>query len=182
MDKNGVIVFENLLDAIVYDHLICSDVRLYDAFKYLVENKTETISLGILKQQIHKMNIYKDINSILSIMNDVDSNNDGHIDYKAFLIALHPDLNVYEQLCRKNAAKLKQFLEIKTRKDHLKKYFNCFIGQEAVSVIINLGIAKTQKGAINFCNQLISMKIIEHVEIDHKFIKFKADNHNFTND
>ncbi len=76
---------------------------------------------------------------------------------------------MYEKL-RRNAIKLKPNLDIKTRKYHLKKYLKCFVGSEAVPIIIDLGIAETEKEAITFCNQLISMKIIEHVEQDHSFI------------
>ncbi len=76
---------------------------------------------------------------------------------------------MYEKL-RRNAIKLKPNLDIKTRKYHLKKYLKCFVGSEAIPIIIDLGIAETEKEAITFCKQLISMKIIEHVEQDHSFI------------
>eukprot|EP01083_Nonionella_stella_P094382 264747_1 len=39
------------------------------------------------------MNVYDNINYILSIIDDVDLNNDGTIDYQEFLRALHPDFN-----------------------------------------------------------------------------------------
>eukprot|EP01084_Bolivina_argentea_P177262 306570_1 len=92
IDKNNEIAFENLLDAAVLDYLIASDVRLFEAFRELDINETGKIQLDILKQKICEMDIYDNINDILCIINQVDLNHDGCIDYEEFLRALHPDV------------------------------------------------------------------------------------------
>eukprot|EP00483_Globobulimina_turgida_P007906 UN07922 len=90
---SGEIAFESLLDAFVHDYLIESDVRLYEAFRELDEKESGKIQLGTLKKKIREMNVYGNIDDILSIVDDVDSDKDGCIDYQEFLRALHPDFN-----------------------------------------------------------------------------------------
>merc|ERR1719242_1256054 len=70
---------------------------------------------------------------------------------------------------RQKAIELKPLLDIKTRNWRLKKYPHCFIGQEAVPILIQHGFAETESQAISFMNQLVNLKIIEHVENAHVF-------------
>jgi hypothetical protein len=90
---SGEIAFECLLDAFVHDYLIESDVRLYEAFRDLDEEESGKIQLSLLKKKICEMNVYDNIDDILSIIDDVDLDKDGCIDYQEFLRALHPDFN-----------------------------------------------------------------------------------------
>jgi len=89
----GEIDFGNLLNAAVHDYLVASDVRLYKAFRDLDENESGKIPINVLKQKMRELNPYGNIEMILQIIADVDSDNDGTIDYEEFLKALHPDFN-----------------------------------------------------------------------------------------
>merc|ERR1712130_424849 len=87
--------FKNLLNAAVHDYLVESDVRLYEAFRELDFNDTGNIKTNDLKNKIREMRMYDDsqIDFVLQIIDDVDLDNDGNIDYEEFLRALHPDFN-----------------------------------------------------------------------------------------
>jgi len=89
----GEIEFGNLLNAAVHDYLVASDVRLYKAFRDLDENESGKIQTAVLKQKIRELNPYGNVDMILQIIDDVDLDNDGTIDYEEFLRALHPDFN-----------------------------------------------------------------------------------------
>merc|ERR1712113_1057631 len=89
----GEIEFGNLLNAAVHDYLVASDARLYKAFRDLDENESGQIKVNVLKQKMRELNHYGNIDMILQIIDDVDTNNDGIIDYTEFLRALHPDFN-----------------------------------------------------------------------------------------
>merc|ERR1712154_465576 len=89
----GEIEFGNLLNAAVHDYLVVSDVRLYKAFRDLDENESGKIQTEVLKKKICELNPYGNVDVILQIIDDVDLDNDGTIDYEEFLRALHPDFN-----------------------------------------------------------------------------------------
>eukprot|EP01083_Nonionella_stella_P021575 59802_1 len=91
--KAGEIEFGNLLNAAVHDYLVASDVRLYKAFRDLDENESGKIETALLKKKLRAMNPYGNVDMILQIIDDVDLDNDGTIDYEEFLRALHPDFN-----------------------------------------------------------------------------------------
>eukprot|EP00481_Brizalina_sp_1-RS-2013_P000771 TRINITY_DN191_c0_g1_i1.p1 TRINITY_DN191_c0_g1~~TRINITY_DN191_c0_g1_i1.p1 ORF type:complete len:144 (-),score=34.10 TRINITY_DN191_c0_g1_i1:270-701(-) len=91
--QTGEIQFENLLNAAVHDYLVASDVRLYKAFRDLDENESGKIQTSALKNKIKELNPYGNVDMILQIIDDVDLDNDGTIDYEEFLRALHPDFN-----------------------------------------------------------------------------------------
>jgi len=93
VSHQGEIEFGNLLNAAVHDYLIASDVRLYKAFRDLDENETGKIQTKVLKNKIREMNPYGNVDMLLQIIDDVDLDNDGTIDYEEFLRALHPDFN-----------------------------------------------------------------------------------------
>merc|ERR1712217_331161 len=93
VSHQGEIEFANLLNAAVHDYLIASDVRLYKAFLDLDENETGKIQTKVLKNKIRELNPYGNVDMILQIIDDVDLDNDGTIDYEEFLRALHPDFN-----------------------------------------------------------------------------------------
>eukprot|EP00487_Bulimina_marginata_P009654 TRINITY_DN4122_c0_g1_i1.p1 TRINITY_DN4122_c0_g1~~TRINITY_DN4122_c0_g1_i1.p1 ORF type:complete len:268 (-),score=40.15 TRINITY_DN4122_c0_g1_i1:365-1168(-) len=92
-EHRGEIDFNNLLNAAVHDYLVASDVRLYEAFRELDENDSGNIKTSDLKRKVREMNVYDNIEMILGIIDDVDLDNDGTIDYQEFLRALHPDFN-----------------------------------------------------------------------------------------
>jgi len=68
-------------------------VRLYKAFRDLDENESGKIETEVLKKKICELNPYGNVDVILQIIDDVDLDNDGTIDYEEFLRALHPDFN-----------------------------------------------------------------------------------------
>merc|ERR1719384_1461795 len=91
--NGGEIEFANLLNAAVHDYLVASDVRLYKAFRELDENESGKIQTEVLKKKIRELNPYGNVDMILQIIDDVDLDNDGTIDYEEFLRALHPEFN-----------------------------------------------------------------------------------------
>jgi len=93
VSKAGEIEFSNLLNAAVHDYLVASDVRLYKAFRDLDENESGKIQTDKMKKKIIELNPYGNVDMILQIIDDVDLDNDGTIDYEEFLRALHPDFN-----------------------------------------------------------------------------------------
>eukprot|EP00485_Elphidium_margaritaceum_P003965 CAMPEP_0202686588 /NCGR_PEP_ID=MMETSP1385-20130828/2332_1 /ASSEMBLY_ACC=CAM_ASM_000861 /TAXON_ID=933848 /ORGANISM="Elphidium margaritaceum" /LENGTH=706 /DNA_ID=CAMNT_0049341193 /DNA_START=138 /DNA_END=2258 /DNA_ORIENTATION=+ len=93
MSNAGEIAFENLLNAAVHDYLVASDVRLYKAFRDLDAKETGKIDTAVLKAKIRELNPYGNTAMILQIIDDVDLDSDGTIDYEEFLRALHPDFN-----------------------------------------------------------------------------------------
>eukprot|EP01083_Nonionella_stella_P310930 1106829_1 len=92
--KEGEIEFNCLLDAVVHDYLVESDARLREAFGELDENGSGRLEVELLKTKIREMNAYAgDMEEIMQIIDEVDLDHDGTIDYKEFLRALHPDFN-----------------------------------------------------------------------------------------
>merc|ERR1712154_466057 len=81
----GEIEFGNLLNAAVHDYLVASDVRLYKAFRDLDENESGKIEIDKMKKKIIELNPYGNVDMILQIIDDVDLDNDGTIDYEEFL-------------------------------------------------------------------------------------------------
>merc|ERR1712048_1188334 len=57
------------------------------------KNEDGYIGTNALKQKIKDLNPYGNVDMILQIIDDVDLDNDGTIDYEEFLRALHPDFN-----------------------------------------------------------------------------------------
>merc|ERR1712087_521086 len=57
------------------------------------KNEDGYIATSALKQKIKDLNPYGNVDMILQIIDDVDLDNDGTIDYEEFLRALHPDFN-----------------------------------------------------------------------------------------
>eukprot|EP01083_Nonionella_stella_P310932 1106837_1 len=92
--KEGEIEFNCLLDAVVHDYLVESDARLREAFSELDENESGRLEIELLKTKIREMNAYAgDMEEIMQIIDEVDLDQDGTIDYKEFLRVLHPDFN-----------------------------------------------------------------------------------------
>jgi len=87
------IEFDNLLNAAVHDYMVANDARLYQAFRDLDEAQTGKIKTETLKNKIIEMNTYGNVDMLLQIIDDVDLDNDGTIDYEEFLHALHPNFN-----------------------------------------------------------------------------------------
>ena len=87
--------FKSLLNAAVHDYLVESDVRLYEAFRELDVTDCGHINTNVLKNAIRKLGMYDEeqIDFVLQIIDDVDLDDDGTIDYEEFLRALHPDFN-----------------------------------------------------------------------------------------
>merc|ERR1712141_288657 len=71
--------------------MVANDARLYQAFRDLDEAQTGKIKTETLKNKIKEMNPYGNVDMLLKVIDDVDLDNDGTIDYEEFLHALHPD-------------------------------------------------------------------------------------------
>merc|ERR1712087_484691 len=91
--KIGEINFEALVNAAVHDYLIASDQRLYEAFRDLDDDEDGKIKTSQLKEKIQQMNVYGKAEELIKIIDSVDLDKDGTIDYEEFLRALHPDFN-----------------------------------------------------------------------------------------
>ena len=64
---------------------------------------------------------------------------------------------------------LRNSLEIKDRRYHLRSYPKCFLGTDAVNSLIQLGIASDAHDAIAIGNLLLSQGMFSHVTKDHEF-------------
>merc|ERR1712232_1015743 len=91
--KIGEINFEALVNAAVHDYLIASDQRLYEAFRDFDDDEDGKIKTSQLKEKIQQMNVYGKAEELIKIIDSVDLDKDGTIDYEEFLRALHPDFN-----------------------------------------------------------------------------------------
>ena len=74
-------------------------------------------------------------------------------------------------LLQSKAQLLEQKLDIRTRRYKFTRYPNCFIGQDAIPIILDLKLASNETEAIAFGNELVTGKLIEHVTNDHDFKK-----------
>merc|ERR1719474_2448813 len=92
-NKIGQIEFGDMLNAAVHDYLVQSDARLHEAFRDLDKIATGKVGTAQLKAKIKEMNPYgnDNVQMLLRVIDDVDLDNDGTIDYEEFLHALHPD-------------------------------------------------------------------------------------------
>jgi len=93
VSKMGQINFDSLVNAAVHDYLIASDQRLYEAFRDLDDDEDGKIKTSQMKEKIKQMDVYGKADELLRIIDDVDLDKDGTIDYEEFLRALHPDFN-----------------------------------------------------------------------------------------
>eukprot|EP00484_Ammonia_sp_Unknown_P016814 CAMPEP_0197040688 /NCGR_PEP_ID=MMETSP1384-20130603/17333_1 /TAXON_ID=29189 /ORGANISM="Ammonia sp." /LENGTH=559 /DNA_ID=CAMNT_0042471489 /DNA_START=61 /DNA_END=1740 /DNA_ORIENTATION=+ len=91
--KVGEIDFEALVNAAVHDYLIASDQRLYEAFRDLDDDEDGKIKTDQLKAKIRELDTYGKADELINIIDSVDLDKDGTIDYEEFLRALHPDFN-----------------------------------------------------------------------------------------
>jgi len=87
----GQIEFGDMLNAAVHDYLVQSDARLYEAFRDLDKKDEGKISTEQLKAKIKEVNPYGNVKMLENLIDEVDLDNDGTIDYEEFLHALHPD-------------------------------------------------------------------------------------------
>merc|ERR1711997_377452 len=72
-NKLGQIDFNSLVNAAVHDYLIASDQRLYEAFRDLDDDED-----GKIKQ----LDIYGNAETLLKIIDSIDLDKDGTIDYE----------------------------------------------------------------------------------------------------
>ena len=82
-----------MVNAAVHDYLIASDQRLYEAFRDLDDDEDGKIKTAELKKKIKEMDVYGKADELIKIIDSVDLDQDGTIDYEEFLRALHPDFN-----------------------------------------------------------------------------------------
>merc|ERR1712204_153367 len=91
--KLGEIDFSALVNAAVHDYLIASDQRLYEAFRDLDDDEDGKIKTSELKEKLRQMDVYGKADEMIQIIESVDKDKDGTIDYEEFLRAVHPDFN-----------------------------------------------------------------------------------------
>lgn len=91
-----------------------------------------------------------------------------HNDHEFKLMTIQRRMSAADGLVEK-AKELQNWLDIKDRKWHFRKYQQCFIGKAAVKCMVDLKFVADEKEAINFGNKLIQFNIIEHVEQQHAF-------------
>merc|ERR1711933_259058 len=91
--KIGEIDFDALVNAAVHDYLIASDQRLYEAFRDLDDDEDGKIKTSELKEKIKQLDIYGNAETLLKIIDSIDLDKDGTIDYEEFLRGVHPDFN-----------------------------------------------------------------------------------------
>merc|ERR1712156_176388 len=93
VSKMGQIDFNSMVNAAVHDYLIASDQRLYEAFRDLDDDEDGKIKISQLKEKITQMDVYGNAEEMIQIIESVDKDKDGTIDYEEFLRAVHPDFN-----------------------------------------------------------------------------------------
>eukprot|EP00484_Ammonia_sp_Unknown_P011270 CAMPEP_0197081360 /NCGR_PEP_ID=MMETSP1384-20130603/214599_1 /TAXON_ID=29189 /ORGANISM="Ammonia sp." /LENGTH=263 /DNA_ID=CAMNT_0042520255 /DNA_START=44 /DNA_END=832 /DNA_ORIENTATION=- len=91
--KVGEIDFEALVNAAVHDYLIANDQRLYEAFRDLDDDEDGKIQTSQLKEKLKQMDMYGKADELIKIIDSVDLDKDGTIDYEEFLRAVHPEFN-----------------------------------------------------------------------------------------
>lgn len=64
---------------------------------------------------------------------------------------------------------LRANLEIKDRKYLLSSYKNCFVGSEAVDLMVSAKLSPTRESAVHLGQMLIAANVIQHVTKDHAF-------------
>ena len=73
------------------------------------------------------------------------------------------------------ALKMRETVEIKDRKFHLKVYSQCFVASEMVTKLLVLGFAETEEEAIEIGMGMHYFKFIQHVTDQNKLFKNKKD-------
>lgn len=66
-------------------------------------------------------------------------------------------------------ASYEKILEVKDRKYNFKVYENCFVGNEAVTVLVNENLAENRREATAKMEQLLQAGLIHHVSREHLF-------------
>lgn len=68
------------------------------------------------------------------------------------------------------AAQFKAGVEIQDRKYRFTTYKKCFIGKEAVSVMVQEGLASSREEAVQLGQSIMTeLSLFEHVTRDHEF-------------
>ena len=67
------------------------------------------------------------------------------------------------------AKQLQTNLDIRNRRFKFKTYKQCFIGLDAIKVMISLNLASNENEAIVLGNKLIESNMIQHVTKEHSF-------------
>lgn len=67
------------------------------------------------------------------------------------------------------AAKVEKIVDIGNRKHHLKTYENCFVGNEAVTKLVQENTASSREDATEKLNELLKVGLIFHVTRGHDF-------------
>merc|ERR1712039_765377 len=85
------IQFSDLLNALVYDHLVACDERLYDAFRKLDDDNDGKITTEQLKGKLKQIDPLGEWDKAIEIIEEQSLEHDGVIDYEEFLMNLHPN-------------------------------------------------------------------------------------------
>eukprot|EP01084_Bolivina_argentea_P189158 325383_1 len=123
IENMGIFDFKNLLNAMIHDYLVRSEIWLYAAFRDMDCNESGKITTVSLKKKLCEMNTYDNFHILLQIIDDFDLDNDGRIDYECFLRILHADFNEIPNWfwCDNE---MKQELESEQKMDKISKLIN----------------------------------------------------------
>mmetsp|Transcript_4592 Transcript_4592/g.6135 ORF Transcript_4592/g.6135 Transcript_4592/m.6135 type:complete len:646 (-) Transcript_4592:91-2028(-) len=77
--------------------------------------------------------------------------------------------------------KLRSVVELKDRRYRLSTYKNCFVGSDAVSQMVKIGLAENREEAVKVGQALLEVGEVNHVTRDHEF-KDEALFYRFTED
>lgn len=75
----------------------------------------------------------------------------------------------YEQLLYEVYAKFRSIVEVKDRRYHLKKYKQCFIGEEAVHQMLMFAMVSSESQALTLGNVMMEEGLLSHVCEEHAF-------------
>lgn len=70
---------------------------------------------------------------------------------------------------RSIVANIEKVVTVKDRKYHLKTYKQCFVGSEAVTMLVESGLAENREDATDKLQKLLVHGMIQHVEFAHDF-------------
>ena len=85
--------YESLVTALIHDYLADTDQRLHELCRSMDEYENGKVKTIDLKKKFVEMNIYGNANELIKIIDDLDLDKCGYIDYEWFIRALNPDLN-----------------------------------------------------------------------------------------
>eukprot|EP00750_Incisomonas_marina_P012929 INCI17184.2.p1 GENE.INCI17184.2~~INCI17184.2.p1 ORF type:complete len:1088 (-),score=164.61 INCI17184.2:2533-5796(-) len=98
----------------------------------------------------------------------VDPERNGDFEDK-YLFYRFPEEMMDAEKLKEISTRLRETVPIRDRKYYFRIYKACFIGREAVDVLMKLGYASTRQSAVTVGRQLLNSKLFRHVCDGHNF-------------